>query len=187
VSAPSGGTLGAPTSTWTTGQHVVDNVLTYAFPSTLPDGSYQVRVGLFSGVRRATLYGNNDSNLRYNVGTLTLANKGATVTFTPTPTSLSSPDPRLNSTGQLVDFGSLRTDGMVSLQEQNNGTSVNVKLSSYPRSRDVLIQFNPLLVPMPASLTCDNGDVIVPIVDSGGYWRVDLRARRYCSWTAAAQ
>jgi hypothetical protein len=187
LSAPTGSTLGAPTSTWITGQRVLDKILTYTFPSTLPDGSYQVRVGLFSGVRRATLYGNNDSNLRYNVGTVTLSHNGASITFTPAPIVIASPDPRLNSAGQAVDFGSLRTDGMVYLAEQVSGTSITLKLSAYPRSRDVLIQFNPSIVPMPASLTCDNGDVIVPAIDSSGYWRVDLRARKYCSWMAVAQ
>jgi hypothetical protein len=162
-------------------------MMTYTFPSTLADGSYQVRVGLFSGARRAALYGNNDGNQRYNVGTVTLSNNGANVTFTPAPIVIASPDSRLNSAGQVVDFGSLRTDGMVHLAEKVSGTSTSLKLSAYPRSRDVLIQFNPSNVPMPASLTCDNGDVIVPAVDSSGYWRVDLRARKYCSWTAATQ
>jgi hypothetical protein len=187
VSAGTGSTLSVLTSAWTTGQRVLDNMLTYTFPSTLSDGSYQVRVGLFSGARRAVLYGNNDGNLRYNVGTITLSNNGASIAFTPAPIVIASPDPRLNNAGQVVDFGSLRTDGMVYLAQQASGTSTTIKLSAYPRSRDVLIQFNPSSVPMPASLTCDNGDVIVPAVDSGGYWRVDLRARKYCSWTAAAQ
>lgn len=187
LSAQTAGTLGSPTTTWTTGQHISDNILTYTFPSTLADGSYQVRVGMFSGIYRATLYGNNDSNLRYNIGTVTLSNNGASITFTPAPIVISSPDPRLNSTGQSVDFGSLRTDGMVYLAEQVSGTSTTLRLSAYPRSRDVLIQFNPSIVPMPPSLTCDNGDVIVPAIDSGGFWQVDLRARKYCSWTAASQ
>lgn len=187
LSAVTGSTLSAPTSTWTSGQQVLDNVLTYTFPSTLPDGSYQVRVGLYSGVYRATLYGNNDSNLRYNVGTVTLSNNGSTITFTPAPIVIVAPDPRLNSTGQPVDFGSLRTDGMVNLQEKTDGTLTTMKLSSYPRSRNVLIQFNSLIVPSPTSLSCDDGDVIVPVIGTDGYWSLDLRARKYCSWTATMQ
>ncbi len=185
VSAATGSTFNSPSSTWSTGQRVLDNPVTYSFPTGLADGSYQVRVGLYSGIRRATLYGNNDGNLRYNVGTITLSNNGATITFTPAPVVIASPDSRLNSGGQAVDFGSLRTDGMVHLQQQSDGTTATFRLSSYPRSRDVLIQFNSSFVPMPASLTCDNGDVITPAVDAGGYWRVDLRARKFCSWTAA--
>jgi len=187
LSAVTGSTLGAPTSSWTTGQRVVDKMLTYTFPSTLSDGTYQVRVGLFSGNHRATLYGNNDSNLRYNIGTVSLSSNGTKIVFMPASIVIASPDARLNSAGHAVDFGSVRTDGMVYLAEQVNGMSTNLKLSAYPRSRDVLIQFNPSIVPMPASLACDNGDVIVPAVDSGGYWRVDLRARKYCSWTTASQ
>jgi len=185
VSAATGSTFNSPTSTWTTGQRVLDNATTYSFPAGLADGSYQVRVGLYSGTRRATLYGNNDGNLRYNLGTVTLSNNGATITFTPAAVVIASPDRRLNSSGQAVDFGSLRTDGMVWLQEQHDATTTTFRLSSYPRSRDVLIQFNSSFVPMPESLACDNGDVISPAIDPGGYWRVDLRARKFCSWTAA--
>ena len=187
VSTVTSSNLGAPTSTWAVGQRVVDQVLNFQFPSTLADGSYQVRVGLFSGSTRATLYGNSDSNFRYVVGTVTLSNNGSVITFTNAPIVITSPDPRLNSAGNVVDFGTLRTDGMVNLQNQTNGGSTSLRLSSYPRSRDVVIQFNPSAIPMPASMTCDTGDVIVPSSVAGGYWSVDLRGRKYCSWQGTLQ
>jgi hypothetical protein len=147
----------------------------------MPDGTYQVRVGLYSGNQRAICYGNNDGNLRYTVGEIAVSNNGANIVFTTIPIVISSPDPRMNSTGAVVNFGTVLTDGMVWIQQtgQNSGT---LQLSSYPRSRDVVIQINSTVVAPPSSLICDNGDVITPVA-SGNYWQVDLRARKYCTWS----
>ena len=183
LSGVTGGATLVPTGSWTTGERVVGNPWTYYLPSTMPDGIYQVRVGLWSGSQRAVLYGNNDGNLRYTVGSLTVSNNGSSVTFTAVPITIPSPDPRLNSAGTVVDFGTVLTDGMVSLQQ----TAGTVTLSSYPRSRDVVIQINSGNVAMPASLTCDNGDVLTPVVVAGNYWQVDLRARKYCTWSGTLQ
>jgi hypothetical protein len=178
LSGVTGGPPAVPTESWTTGQTVVDNPLTFYLPSTMPDGTYQIRVGLYSGSERAVLYGNDDGNLRYTVGSITVSNNGSSIVFTAIPITVPSPDPRMNSAGTVVDFGTLRTDGMVLLQQ----TAQTVKLSSYPRSRDVVIQINSTDVATPASLTCDNGDVLTPVM-TGNYWQVDLRARKYCTWT----
>jgi hypothetical protein len=181
VSGATGGPTLIPTGTWTVGEHVVDSVWTFYLPPTMPDGTYEVRVGLFTGNQRVVCYGNNDGNLRYTVGQITVSNNGANIVFTSIPIVIPSPDPRMNSTGAVVNFGSVLTDGMVTIQQtgQNSGT---LQLSSYPRSRDVVIQINSTVVAMPSSLTCDNGDVIIPVA-SGNYWQVDLRARKYCTWS----
>ena len=41
------GGLSTPTSSWSVGEKVVDKVLTYWLPSTMADGVYEVRVGLY--------------------------------------------------------------------------------------------------------------------------------------------
>ncbi|MGB9417163.1 MAG: hypothetical protein WCB58_12690, partial [Acidobacteriaceae bacterium] len=173
------GGLSTPTSSWSVGEKVVDKVLTYWLPSTMADGVYDVRVGLYQGSQRAFLYGNNDGNQRYTVARITIANHGANISFAPVAITISSPDPRLNSAGNVVDFGNVRTDGMVTLQQITS--SHMLQLSSYPRSRDVVIQFKASSVAAPGSLTCDNGDVLTP-TSAGGYWQVDLRGHKYCSW-----
>jgi hypothetical protein len=187
LSGATGGALSVPSESWTTGERVVDNILTYTLPSAMTDGTYQVRVGLYSGAQRAVLYGNNDGNLRYNVGTITVSNNGATLAFTATPIFIGAPDPRLNSSGTVVDFGAVRTDGMVFLQQQVQGGANKLQLSSYPRSRDVVVQFAASVVPLPSSLSCDNGDVLVPSRVDQKYWQVDLRGRKYCSWSGTLQ
>jgi hypothetical protein len=182
LSGATGGAPLVPTESWTTGERIIDTPWTFYLPSTMPDGVYQVRVGLYSSSgQRAVLYGNDDGNQRYTVGSITASNNGSNIVFTAIPTTIPSPDPRMNSAGTVVDFGTVRTDGMVMLQ-QTGQTSESVKLSSYPRSRDVAIQILSTDVAMPASLTCDNGDVIIPVV-SGNYWQVDLRGRKYCTWS----
>jgi len=181
LSGAAGGSPVVPTSSWTVGESIVDNPITIYLPPTMPDGTYQVRVGLYSGSQRAVLYGNNDGNQRYTVGSVTMSNGGSSISFTPISIAVSTADPRMNSAGTVVDFGTLRTDGMVMLQ-QTGQTNASVTLSSYPRSRDVVIQINSTDVPAPSSLTCDNGDVITPVV-SGNYWQVDLRGRKHCAWS----
>jgi hypothetical protein len=174
-----GGPPRVPTESWTTGEHIVDNALTFYLPSTMPDGTYQIRVGLASGAQRATLYGNNDGNLRYTLGSITVSNNGSSITYKAIPISIADPDPRLNSAGSVVDFGTVRTDGMVVLKQRN---SDSVLMGSYPRFRDVVIQVNSDSIAMPPSVTCDNGDVLVPSI-MAGYWQIDLRGRKYCTWS----
>jgi hypothetical protein len=72
---------------------------------------------------------------------------------------------------------------MVLLQQQTGQGANDLELSSYPRSRDVAIQINSQDVAMPAAVTCDNGDVLVPTMVAAPYWEVDLRGRKYCTWT----
>jgi hypothetical protein len=175
------GGISIPTSSWSVGEKVVDNVLTYWLPSTMADGVYDVRVGLYQGSQRAFLFGNNDGNQRYTVGKITIANHGANISFVPVAITISNPDPRLNSAGNVIDFGPVRTDGMVTLQQITSAGGQTLQLSSYPRSRDVVVQFRETSVAAPASLTCDNGEVLTPS-STGGYWQVDLRGHKYCSW-----
>jgi hypothetical protein len=183
LSGATGGTPLVPTESWVTGEHVADNTWTFYLPPTMPDGTYEVRVGLFSGAQRAVLYGNNDGNLRYTVGSISVSQNGSSITFNAVPIAIPNPDPRLNSSGSLVDFGTIRTDGMVLLQQQTGQGANDLELSSYPRSRDVAIQINSQDVAMPAAVTCDNGDVLVPTMVAAPYWEVDLRGRKYCTWT----
>src|SRR6202012_3208412 len=106
VSGATGGPTLIPTNNWTVGENVVDTAWTFYLPPSMPDGTYQVRVGLFSGNQRIVCYGNNDGNLRYTVGEITVSNNGASIVFTAIPVVIASPDPRMNSTGAVVNFGS---------------------------------------------------------------------------------
>jgi hypothetical protein len=162
---------------------VVDQPLTYKLPSSMADGTYQIRVGLFNSSVRAKLYGNNDGTLRYTVGSVTLSNKGANLAFSTIPVKIAQPDARLNSSGAVLNFGTLRTDGMVWIQQLAGQSQSQIQISSYPRSRKVVVNIESATIPMPASLLCDNGDVIMPTAVAGGAWQVNLRSRKYCTWS----
>ena len=177
-----GATLPVPTGSWTTGQEVVDTPTTYYLPSTMPDGVYQVRVGLWSGPTRAVLYGNNDGNQRYTVGNITVSNNGSSIVFSAVPITIPNPDPRMNSTGAVVNFGTLQTDGMVLLQQLTGQTTPTIQISSYPRSRDTVIRVDFNAVTMPTSMTCDNGDVLILPRCRGITGRLDLRGHKYCTF-----
>ncbi len=182
LSGQTSGSPSVPTGNWKTGDNIVGKVLPFYLPSTMPDGTYQIRVGLFNGSQRAVLYGNDDGNQRYTVGILSVSNQGSSITFKAVPVSIPQPDPRLNKSGSVVDFGTIRTDGMVLLQQLTGQDAGTIELSTYPRSRDVVVQINSANIAAPASLTCDNGGVIVPVIVKP-YWQIDLRGRKYCTWT----
>ena len=171
-----------PTESWTTGEHIVDNVLTFYCRPPCPTEPIKSASGSLMGQQRAVLYGNNDGNLRYTVGRITVADNGSSITYTAIPITIPDPDPRLNSSGSVMDFGTVRTDGMVLLQQQTGQNSDSVRISSYPRSRDVVVQINSKTVATPPSVTCDNGDVLVPSIVAP-YWQIDLRGRKYCTWS----
>jgi hypothetical protein len=179
LSGNTGGAPLVPTESWTVGEHVVDKVWNFYLPSAMTNGTYQVRVGLYnSNNQRAVLYGNNDSNLRYTVGSMTVSNNGANIVFTAIPITIPNPDPRLNSSGSVVNFGAVQTDGMVMLAQQGP----SLQLSAYPRSRSVVVKINASTVAAPTSVICDNGDSLTPSTASG-YWQLNLRGRKYCSWS----
>ena len=184
VAGATGGTPVTPTESWVTGEHIVDKIWTFYLPPTMPDGTYQIRVGLFSGSQRALLYGNNDGNQRYTVGSITVSNNGANIAYTAIRILIPNPDPRLNSSGSVVDFGALRTDGMVLIQQQAGANEGLLQVSTYPRSRSVVVQINSKSVAAPSSVVCDNGDVLVPTTVAP-YWQINLRGRKYCTWTGA--
>ncbi len=167
------------TNTWTPGQLVQDKFQINT-PYGVPDGTYTLRMGLYSPASgaRYPLLGNDDGTLRYTIGTLVISNSGANLSFQAAAQAPAPADPRLNADGHLVNFGALRTDGMVSLAE----TAGQWTLRSYPRSRDVTVQLNANSF-SPAGLTCDAASNPVPApVLSNGYWQVHTGGASACHW-----
>jgi len=173
-----------PTEQWQAGQIVQDNPLTLALPVSLPDGDYSIRVGMDSPSTgaRVALFGNDDGSNRYMLGDLSVSQSGNVLAFAPAPSATFTPDPRLNSTGAVVDFGSMRTDGMISIRRDSQNSEQWI-LSAYPRYRDVVVQLSSAMFPPPASLSCDAGRTITPVSVSGGaYWQVHMQGLHACQW-----
>ncbi len=78
--SPNGGL--ADPSTWTNGTRTISNVIATDLTS-VPDGTYTVRIGLYSqsSGARLKLAGDDDGTQRIICGTLTLSGSGSTITF----------------------------------------------------------------------------------------------------------
>ncbi len=169
-----------PTARWSAGETIPDT-----FPVSIPagaaDGAYSLRVGLYSPSTggRALLLGHDDGTTRYTLGTLTLAGNGTTLTFEAAAEEPRIADPRLNSSGRLIDFGPLQTDGMVSIKRSGPGWL----LRTYPASRNVIVNLDMSVFPPPSSVTCQTGTTTKqsPIV-SNGHWSIHTLDSKYCTW-----
>ncbi|MBW4044171.1 MAG: hypothetical protein HIU87_04135 [Acidobacteria bacterium] len=176
-----------PATEWQSGQTQQASLFQFHLPGIVPDGTYSVRVGIYytNNGSRASLYGNSDGTGRYMLGNITVANGGNSITFTPVPVVPPTRDPRMNASGSVVNFEAIHTDGMVWLERSNtSSTSKTWTIRDYPRYRNVTVQVNGAVVPMPSMLTCDSGASIQPHSVSGGFWQVNLAGLHACQWTA---
>jgi hypothetical protein len=167
------------TSQWQLGQTIIDGPMTVTIPSSVPDGTYSIRMGLFdpaSGVR-LLLSGNNDGTNRYIVGYLKITGGGAKVSFK-TPVAPKN-DPRLNAAGTVVNFDTVQTDGMISITQQN-GQWI---LRPYPRYRNFTVLLSAEDFPMPSTIqTTGNANSTVVPVTRGDYWQIPLNGAKSYSW-----
>jgi hypothetical protein len=173
--------LSPPTSMWQAGQTVSDGPITVAIPSSVPDGTYSIRIGLYDQVtgQRLLLSGDNDGTLRYIVGYLTISGGGTQVSFTAPPRPPN--DPRLNIAGTVVNFGTVQTDGMISIT-QENGQWV---LRPYPRNRNFTVLLNTTNFPTPTIVHAAgiSSSTVVPFAE-GTYWQLPLNGEKTYSWPA---
>jgi hypothetical protein len=168
-----------PTSMWQVGQTVSDGPITVAVPSSVPDGTYSIRMGLYDPATGEPLLlsGNNDGTERYIVGYLTVSGGGTQVHFSaPSPPAN---NPRLNATGTLVNFGTVQTDGMISITKED-GQWV---LRPFPRYRNFSVLLNKTNFPMPTVVQAagTSASAVVP-VDQGAYWQLPLNGDKTYSW-----
>jgi hypothetical protein len=167
------------TSLWQVGETVSDGPVTVTIPSSVRDGTYSIRVGLYNQAtgERLLLSGNNDGIDRYVIGYLTISSGGTQVKFT-APAPLAN-DPRLNTAGTVVNFGTVQTDGMISIT-QENGQWI---LRPYPRNRNFKVLLNTTNFPMPTIVQADGSpsSTVVP-VDQGTWWQLPLIAKKTYSW-----
>ena len=167
------------TTQWTMGQQVLDGPQPIGIPGSVPDGTYSIRIGLFDPASgyRLQLAGNNDGTERYIVGYVTISGKGPSVIFA--PPSPPTADPRLNADGHLVDFGSVRTDGMVSLNQQDGMWVLRI----FPRYRNVTVQLNSSDYPMPSIVESSGGSASsIEPTNAGGYWTIPTNGSKFYSW-----
>jgi len=172
--------LAQGTSQWSPGTVIAQAPVPVQIPSSVPDGTYSVRVGLFNPKTgtRVPLGGVDDGTSRYVVGDLTVSAAGTRISFKTTAGS----DDRLNTAGAVVDFGPVQTDGMVSIRA-DGGQWV---LRPYPRSRDFTVLLQSSKFAMPSSVRADGGSVgLLKPIAQGLYWKLPLSGARSYSWAVA--
>jgi hypothetical protein len=175
--------LAEPTSRWTVGKVATVGPLKVQIPSSVQDGIYSIRIGLVDpGTgNRVPLVGLEDGSRRYIVGHLNVTGEGNSVSFEPV---LPFNDSRLNSAGVVVGLGTVKTDGMVSISE-NEGLWV---LRPFPRSRDFTVLLNKSKFAMPATVRADGGSTpLLTPADQGTYWRLPLTGAKSYTWPAAKE
>jgi Family of unknown function (DUF5696) len=173
-------TLTQGTSQWSPTRVVNQAPVSVQIPSSVPDGTYSVRVGLFDPKTgtRVSLGGLDDGLTRYVVGDLTVSGGGGRIGFNAPAGS----DDRLNAAGAVVNFGPVQTDGMVSIRA-NGGQWV---LRTYPRSRDFTVLLQSSKFAMPSSVRADGGSVaMLKPIAQGSYWKLPLSGAKSYSWATA--
>jgi len=176
--------LPRPSSTWKTGEMLPDGPHDIRVPDGLADGDYGVRIGLFlPAAGRLALQGRNDGQDRIRAGTLQVRDGGQHLTFEAAPPTSQGNDDlyqhRLNLTGQVLDFGDVRTDGSV-LVRRENGEWV---LRALPRTRNFFVELNATRFGRPASVRCVDGKApaVTPLV-RGNWWQLKLNDAREYHW-----
>jgi hypothetical protein len=150
-------------------------------PDGLPDGVYSIRVGLYNSLsgRRVRLAGADDGALRYGVGRIRIANGGRLIEQQREPTPLCNP--RLRCSHEMVDFGAIRTDGMVWLQRTRDVWSLTA--SSW--NRPVTIQLPTGTFPLPRLISTERGGILHPTVRSDGWWELVIDSFAPIHWRAS--
>lgn len=171
------------TSQWIPGRVLSEGPITVQIPTSVGDGTYSVRVGLYdpSTDERIPLAGMDDGNLRYVVGYLHVSGEGTKVVLNPVPPLN---DQRMNANGAVVNFGAVRTDGMVSIHV-DEGRWV---LQPFPRARAFTVLLQKSTFALPASVQADGGGIpVIKPVDEGPYWRLLLTGAKSYSWPAKSK
>ncbi len=170
------------TSSWKTGETVLDGPHAIQIPATLPDGSYGVRIGLFrAGGERLALQGKNDGTNRISIGTLRVRNDE--LSFAPeTPAAQNGEDiyaQRLNSGEKVVDFGDVRTGGSVLIRREGD----EWVLRALPRGGDFSLALQSARFGRPANVRAvDSASSTITTPENGGWWTLKLNGAREYRW-----
>jgi len=172
-----------PDSPWLEGQVPVVTI-----PIDIPLGNYSIyggicdtgQTGETSGATTGCVLINGSQDSKYHeflLGALSVSGSGATVTAAALPVPV--PDARLNMNGSVLNFGNIRTDGIVMLDQ--NDVSNTWTLREWPRfphpntGKMLTIQINNTSIAMPGAILCDSANGVEPTPVSGtSYWQVSL-------------
>lgn len=179
--------LPSPTSSWKANSMVTDGPYTVRIPDTVPDGTYEWSIGLWTPqLGRAALDGPTDRSGRILLGSLIVADHGTTLTFVPNQTPYTSRAAShaaaLNTDERVVTFAHIRTNGSV-LVERDGSDWV---LRPFPRSRAFIVELDAYYFGMPQTVACEDGErPFVQPARSGRWWTLPLNGARAYRWRAS--
>jgi len=111
------------TKNWRENSVVVDGPYEVSIPDVVPDGKYEIRLGLYDVSGRVMLKGADDGSARYRVGTIVV--EGEKVSFEPIivkePPGIKG---RVNFERTPIDFGEVITSGMVIIMPENGSLCI---------------------------------------------------------------
>jgi hypothetical protein len=175
-----------PTSTWRAGETVTDGPRTIHLPDDLPDGDYEIRMGLYlPGRGRLALTGRNDGENRIRAGTLAVRDDGRKIALKAGPADAGGSAAQylrhLNQTGRVLDFGDVRTDGSLRVRREGD----EWVLQTLPRDRECFIELRASRFGRPETVRCEGGSApsITPRNDGNGWILKPNGAREY-RWRA---
>ena len=135
--------LTTPSSQWQAGQTVTDGPYTLKVPDNVADGDYAWMIGLLDAEgARLTLQGVADGHARVRLGVLHVRDGGKTISFDPETGAGSDlaalQAQHLNQAEKVVDFGSVHTNGSVSIRREGN----EWVLQTLPRDRAFVVELD---------------------------------------------
>jgi len=176
--------LQTPTSRWHAGEAINDGPFTVAIPAQITDGDYAWCIGLYDPTdgTRMPLLGRSGGEHRIMLGTLSLRDHGNIATFTPAPESVDTSDAEdahVNLTDKLIDFGTLRTNGSVSLIRDGD----DWVLRTLPRDRAFILELNGKRFAMPRDIHCHGGAATTITPSSHGeWWSIPMNGATSYQW-----
>jgi hypothetical protein len=160
-----------PDSAWKPGQTLHDGPHDVEIPSGIADGDYKCCLGMFRpDFARLPMRGTDNRDIKVWLGDLHVSDGGNKVTFDPANT----PDPpkprrpeRVNVSGKVIDFGSVRTNGSVFIERQGP----DWVLTPLPRDRAFTIQLKASKFGCPKGTPC-----------TAGWWRLKMNGAKEYRW-----
>ena len=128
-------------SEWRAKMSVTDGAHRVEVPPVVEDGEYQILIGLWNETGRMKLMGKDADSRRYLVGTVTI--QGDSVSFEPYHPTAEDLLPkrylkRVNTKGQVVDFGNIRTNGSIIIKKDGKKRLI----IPYPRGEKFQIELS---------------------------------------------
>jgi hypothetical protein len=146
------------TRDWKPDSVVVDGPYDLSVPEGMPDGRYEIRLGLYDKTGRVRMEGEDDGSARYRVGAILV--EGERIEFEPIPSQKPiGVEGRVNLEGEPVDFGEVITAGMAVILPFKEEGHEGVMLIPHPRGESFEIGLRPAEIASSLGISAQFGEI----------------------------